>query len=1705
MGASAGGLQALREFLSVLPSDAGLAVVVVQHLRATHDSALADLLRSHTDMRRVPVKTAVPVEPNTVYVIQAGTDLTYADGKLVPTPRTCGEGGLHLPVNHLFRSLAEGLGHGAAGIVLSGAGSDGVAGLRELRRAGALTLAQQPAEAEHPGMPQAAVDAGVVDMVLPVAQMPRAIERFRQLPVEAKAPVGATTADHPVPQDEGGELQSAVERAAILLRDHGDFDLKHYKPATVRRRFLRRMALAGFDEPESYLSHLRQSPAEQRALMRSLLIGVTDFFRNSAAFEALRREVVEPLVRSMREGDTIRVWIAGCSTGEEAYSLGMLLLDAMDAQSSPLRLQVFATDRDEDALAVARAGVYPASVTEQVPEHLLRKFMGPLKKHGYQVGQRLRDVMSFAVHDLCNDPPFSRMHLVSCRNVLIYLQPPTQQHVLDLLHFALHPGGYLFLGSSEAPGGATQGFEAVSHQARIFRKVGASRPLSLSRTTLAAKLRPAEEVLVGAPAGARSENDLSQVAKDALLDAKVPPSLVVSREEHVLYAHGDLGRFVQFPSGEPRLELAHVLRGGLITRVRAALYKVRRHGQPVTVAFDPAVGAESDGTPARVTVAPARHLGEHAMVITFEHHEPQASVAAIAEPSEAQETVVQQLERELEATREDLRNTSEELQSSNEELRASHEEAMTMNEELQSANEELEATTEELRSLNEELATANARLKEKVEELERAHDDLTNFFASARIPMLFLDMDLQVQRASPEARDLFGLDDRDVGKPVQRVAHELLQSGLAEEAFAVLKDLSPLDKELRASDGRWYARRILPYRTQTRRIDGVVVTFLDVTALKNAAERLRSRERAQGVIARLGLKALEEAPLQGFFDQTVREVQRTLATDFCKILELQPEKDELLLRAGVGWSEGLVGQATVGSDIDSQAGYTLSVHEPVIVEHMAQEKRFRGPPLLLDHGVVSGLSCVIEGNEGPYGVLGAHTRTHRAFVEEDAHFLQAVANVVASAVDRTLARRRLSMEREVARVVAESSPAEETLPKILRVLQEQLDLDVCELWLPAEPEGSHLQCVEALGPKAAHENAATLKELSGHRFAGGEGLVGSVWQQEEALWTFDLRRSSAFARSREATHLRLESGFAFPLVAGHERMGVIAGFARRRLIPDRLLLRKLESLGRAIGDLMHRRRTDEALRASESRYRAIFENVGVSLWEQDFSEVKRTLDSLVTSRVPDLREHLEAHPDIVQRCVDALRIRDVNRETLRLLGASSKEELVAGFEQVILPEEGRRAFIDQLVGLAEGRELLSSETRCRTLDGRILDVAYTVRFPAPSEGYERVLVSLIDISDRKAAVRALRDADRQKDDYLAMLGHELRNPLAAIRTAAELLHVAPSDDRDVESAKEVIDRQSWHMAKLLDGLLDVSRIVRGKISLDMEAVNLGSIVEGVLKDQETILQERGLSLRVRMAKGPLWMRGDPVRLTQAFANLLSNAAKFTGAPGTIEVVVERANENAVVRVQDTGAGIDPRLLPHVFEPFYQGPQPMDRKSGGLGLGLALVKGVVELHGGRVWAHSDGPGQGAEFGFRLPLSARVPSTVRPDDAPRSPRRVLVVEDNHDAAELLCRLLERKGHQVTVAYDGPSGLAMAQAIRPDVVLCDIGLPGDVNGYDVARAIRNGHQGRDAPLLVAMTGYGRPEDQRRAEEAGFDAHLTKPVDLAAIEDALAHLDAS
>jgi two-component system, chemotaxis family, CheB/CheR fusion protein len=1323
LGASAGGLEALEKFFSRLPAEPGLALVIVQHLDPDRPSIMPELLSKVTTMPVEHVRDWTHTEIDHVYIIPPNTTLTL-EGITLRLARPIAP--RHNPIDSFFCSLAEAQGDQAIGIILSGGGSDGAQGIKAIHEHGGMSMAQEPAL--HDSMPRSAIALGVVDYVLPAEEMPGRLLAHVQHERRAAGVNGQARLDG------AAELNDDLRRICALVQRRTEHDFSRYKQATILRRVQRRMQVRQAESVRDYLDLLRD-PAEADQLFRSLLIGVTRFFRDADAFDALAHDILPSLLKHKGAEQDIRVWVAGCSSGEEAYSIAILLREATAKLDFAPRIKVFATDIDDVALETARSGRYPEVIADQVsPARLQRFFIKQLS--GYQVCKELREMCIFSNHNLIADPPFSHLDLLCCRNVLIYFESDVQKKLVPLFHFALDPGGFLFLGPSESVDGYSELFRPRLKKHRLYQRQDALGP-PMAAFPLLHPLRLPKQVPSPTPMPTQTpEQGLVKSIEKRLLDEYSPATVIVNEGGEILYVYGRTRKYLELSPGAPNVNVVDMVRNGIRTDVLTALREAVRTREGVV---RPDVAIEMDGQIQRLNLIvqplalPALDGSPSGLLmVVFQELGPllsrkQADSEGAVPPY--RDNIVHELEVELRSTKESLRTTVEEFKASTEELKSTNEELVSTNEELQSTNEEMQTSKEELQSINEELQTVNIELHRKVDEVDRINGDLQNLFASTQIAIIFLDNDLHIQKFSPATKGLFRVIESDIGRPITDIAVTFADDALLDHVQEVLQTLEPREQQVHRADGDlWYIRRIRPYRSFENTIDGVVITFVDITELK----------RAQARIAYLA--AIVESS-----------------------------------------QEAIIGQS-------------------------------------LDGTITS--------------------------------------------------------------------------------------------WN-----------------------------------AGAEQLFG--YSHAEAI------------------------GRSYALLMTKEEM---VGMAR---LQDRL------------------RRGD----------------------------------------------HVEA------------------------------------FEARRMSKTG------------------TALTVFLTLSP-VLDTSGTI-----------VGISTIahDITGRRVAEEGLRMADQRKNEFLAMLGHELRNPLAPILNAAQILRHLAHGDPATARAQEIIERQGRHMTRLIDDLLDVSRISSGKILLRKEPLDVVELIRTVVEDHRADIESGSLSVDVVLPARPLYVLGDRARLAQIVDNLMHNAAKFTDAGGQISVSVQAEGGSCVaLSVKDTGIGMDSETLARLFEPFIQADRSLERSRGGLGLGLSVVKSMVELHEGTVTAESKGPGRGAEFSIRLPL-VKPPASAQGTESSlgraRGPLRILVVEDNIDAAETLDTLLQLWGHTVALAHAGAEGIALARDFQPHVVLCDIGLPGGLDGYAVARELRARADG-GAPFLVALTGYGQDEDQRLAAAAGFDRHLVKPVDHDVLEKLLSRL---
>lgn len=847
IGASAGGLKAFEQFFANMPADSGVAFVLVPHLDPTHVSMLPDLLKKYAKMPVIQCEDGMKVRPNRVHVISPNTEMAIMHGTLLlkklKEPR-----GLRHPIDTFFRSLAEDQRDRAIGIVLSGNGTDGTLGLKAIKAEFGMAMVQDLSSAEYGGMPSSAVETGLVDYLLAPEKMPLALLDYVKRAVSRRLPITGSIAD---------KFPESLQKIFHLLRSRTGHDFSFYKKNTICRRIERRMSVHQIEKLSEYGSYLERSPQEITTLFKELLIGVTNFFRDPQAFEVLSSSVLSDVLANKPKDYSVRVWVPGCSSGEEVYSIAIVLRECMDKLKKNFKVQVFGTDIDGDTINAARIGLYPASIAADMTPYRLKRFFVP-EGSAFRIKKEIREMVVFAVQDVLKDPPFTKLDLLSCRNLLIYLDAELQKKLLPLFHYTIKPDGILFLGSSESIDGLTDLFSLIDKKWRLFKR----RPGAAATTVVqfpAGRPQLEESKLAPLnPSKPARENLISEVAQKLLVENYAPPCVFIDSNGEILYTHGKTGKYLELAQGHANLNVFEMAREGIRHELAAAIRKARL--QKRNISLD-GLQVKTNGGSRRITltVTPARRVegrGELLMV-TFEDIAPEqmkgGKARAVVTPKAARR--ISQLEQEVKYSQEHLQTTIEELETSNEELKSSNEELQSANEELQSANEELqsmneelETSKEELQSLNEELVTVNAELHGKIDELARANDDMKNLLDSTKIATVFLDNQLCIKRFTSEATKIVNLIQSDMGRPVSHIASNLEEDTLALDAQQVVDSLVSREKQVRTREGRWYLNRVIPYRTLDNVIDGVVLTFTDITEQKLAESATEARNLAEGVV-----------------------------------------------------------------------------------------------------------------------------------------------------------------------------------------------------------------------------------------------------------------------------------------------------------------------------------------------------------------------------------------------------------------------------------------------------------------------------------------------------------------------------------------------------------------------------------------------------------------------------------------------------------------------------------------------------------------------------------------------------------------------------------------------------------------------------------------------------------------------------------------
>ncbi|MDO8725312.1 MAG: chemotaxis protein CheB [Candidatus Methanoperedens sp.] len=833
IGASAGGLDAIEKFFSNMPSDSGMAFVIIMHFDPTSKSVMVEILKRYTKMEVHQAEDGMKIKPNSVYIIPPNKDMATLHGTLQLLEPTVSRGIRH-PIDFFFRSLSEDCKEKAICIILSGTGTEGTLGLKAIKGEGGMVMVQEVASAAYDGMPASAIATGFADYILPPEKMPEQLINYVKQPyIKGKRKIALS------------EQVAPLQKIFILIRDRTGHDFSLYKESTINRRIERRMNVHQIEKLTDYVRYLSENPSEIDILFKELLIGVTSFFRDPQAYESLIKKVLPDIFKNKTSAMPVRIWVSACSTGEEAYSMAIIFKEYLDEIKSDIKVQIFATDVDKDAIETARAGVYPASIAVDVSqERLMRFFMKA--QDSYRVKKEVREMVTFALQSLIKDPPFSTLDMASCRNILIYLSPVLQKRVINTLHYSLKKDGILFLGNSETIGEFTDLFSVDDRKWRIYKSKGGSHVLMGDFTHIGQA-----GVFVKIKESAKSvETSFGGQIEKMLLENYAPSCVIINEKEDILYFHGKTGKYLEPAPGKAGLKVVEMAREGLKHELNVAIRKSIAQKKEVTFKE---LNVKSNGSfqTVNLIVRPLVKPDMQGLMIVIFEDMPDKPSKPVKKTHTKQETnkYVANMELELKSTRENLQTTIEEMETSNEELQSTNEEFQAANEELQSANEELETSREELQSVNEELMTLNAEHQTKIEENLRSINDMNNMLISTEIATVFLDNDLCIKGFTPAATKIINLIQTDIGRQLNDFSYNIIYENLIDDVSSVLNTLAFRETEVPDKNGNWYLMRILPYRTTENVINGAVVTFIDITERKQAEQREKdARIFAEGIV-----------------------------------------------------------------------------------------------------------------------------------------------------------------------------------------------------------------------------------------------------------------------------------------------------------------------------------------------------------------------------------------------------------------------------------------------------------------------------------------------------------------------------------------------------------------------------------------------------------------------------------------------------------------------------------------------------------------------------------------------------------------------------------------------------------------------------------------------------------------------------------------
>lgn len=1003
IGASAGGLKTLQEFFDYLPGNTGMAFVVIVHLAPDKTSTLDKLLTSHTPMKVLQLTGDTKIKPDHIYVISPDKQLRLR-GKFILLEQK--EKGGQAVVDLFFRSLAEECEKKAIGIVLSGTGSDGTLGLKAIKEYGGIMMAQAPGEAAYSGMPISAIDTNLVDFVLPAKELAKKVVEYKEILGKVKIPL--------FEEKLAKKEATALYEIFRLLNSIKNHDFSQYKRTSVLRRLQRRLYVCNCKNISEYRKYVDKHPDELNLLFDDLLISVTRFFRDAEAYKKLEKEIIPKLFEDKEPEEPIRIWVVGCATGEEVYSLAILLYEYASGLDYMPQLKIFGTDISDEALSIARKGIYPEAISVDISEKRLQQFFH--REEGtYRIIKKIRDLVLISKHNILTDPPFVHQDLISCRNLLIYFDKKLQNETLKILHHSLNKVGYLFIGSSDSTIAAADYFNPIYksngiYQTRLLPESKKEIPLPL--------MRRMGKLNVDWPSSILNKKNLSleKIHYSLLAAQYAPPSVIVDDNNQVMHSSRGIDRYLHYTGGEPSRNLLNMVSSQLRRPLQNIIFQFNKLNAPKPVSKKVKVEHQGNLLSIDLQIRPVEIKGLPGgfRQIVFEEIEQPSSMHGSEQFRELQKydesDLVQQLEKELEQTREQLRQIIEEYEASNEELMASNEELQSINEELQSTTEELETSKEELQSVNEELKIVNEERELKIEELQSANDDLKNLMDATEIGIMFLNLDLEIKRFTSSTNELFNVIESDLGRPLSHITHHIrdVNLNLVHEVKAMLSSMKPVKKVVQSTNHRWFVIRIKPYKTTEYKVEGAVLTFMDITDLKQAEELIRKRAENEESLVKLGIEYLKYNNPEKVLHRTVGMLKKRLDFSHLALLMFDSKQEKLRLESGYGWVDNKKEAIRIDIGTNSVFDYALNTETPAVVTDFNSDDRFKMPPWLKEGGIESGITAVINGSKTNFGILGAYSKDRRSYAKHEINFIQNTAYRIGEALERIQTEEKLT-------------------------------------------------------------------------------------------------------------------------------------------------------------------------------------------------------------------------------------------------------------------------------------------------------------------------------------------------------------------------------------------------------------------------------------------------------------------------------------------------------------------------------------------------------------------------------------------------------------------------------------------------------------------------------------------------------------------------